>query len=454
MPRVPPKRLHGLSGADTSPRKLRRSKEVENLNEIGRRPTSRSAESNNFSLQTMKNALPDTADVGKENGSELVESKFKDESTTVTLSGVENYFLQGKAPQLNKGRVKRVKGKAIPHQADSHLCEEESDDDEKTKDTDKKFIKCDLGLLRDYLSREDARAKSTELFKRITKDFRWWTYCLAGGFNILLYGVGTKRTLLEEFRRTQLSEFRTLAVDGFKEDVTTKSILSTIVDSMKLKGCEQKRSSMVEWAKKVASAIHRHKQQLIILLNNIDAPNLRDPSDQSVLAALAESPAILMVATVDHINASLLHTTQQLESFNWIYYRANTFAFSWQEILAGHSSLLGLNPKSNQSAHSLSSLDVLWQSLATNSRSIFRLFYAMYFDINEPVAFWDLFNAAKDDFLVSSDTALRQQLVEFSDHRILRWKRAEDGNEQLVGCLDRQLVEKFLAEKGLNLDII
>ncbi|VDP26240.1 unnamed protein product [Heligmosomoides polygyrus] len=71
-------------------------------------------------------------------------------------------------------------------------------------------------------------------------------------------------------------------------------------------------------------------------------------------------------------------------------------------------------------AHSLSSLDVLWQSLATNSRSIFRLFYAMYFDINEPVAFWDLFNAAKDDFLVSSDTALRQQLVEFSDHRILR----------------------------------
>lgn len=32
------------------------------------------------------------------------------------------------------------------------LCEEESDDDEKTKDTDKKFIKCDLGLLRDYLS--------------------------------------------------------------------------------------------------------------------------------------------------------------------------------------------------------------------------------------------------------------------------------------------------------------
>ncbi|PIO72896.1 origin recognition complex subunit 2 [Teladorsagia circumcincta] len=161
-----------------------------------------------------------------------------------------------------------------------------------------------------------------------------------------------------------------------------------------------------------------------------------------------------MVATVDHINATLLHTSHQLQLFTWIYYRADTFIFSWQEILAGQSTLLGLNPKSNQSTHSLSSLDVLWQSLAANSRSILRIFYAMFFHNKEPVAFWDLFSAAKDEFLVSSDTALRQQLVEFSDHRILRWKRGEDGNEQLVGCLDKNLIEKFFSEKGLNLDML
>ncbi|KAK6021424.1 origin recognition complex subunit 2, partial [Ostertagia ostertagi] len=221
-----------------------------------------------------------------------------------------------------------------------------------------------------------------------------------------------------------------------------------------------RRRSLVEWAKHIASTIERNKQQLIVLLNNIDGPNLRDPSEQSVLAALVESHAVLMVATVDHINASLLHTSHQLQLFNWIYYRADTFIFSWQEILAGQSSLLGLNPKSNQSTHSLSSLDVLWQSLAANSRSILRIFYAMFFHSKEPVAFWDLFTAAskrlllKDEFLVSSDTALRQQLVEFSDHRILRWKRGEDGNEQLVGCWDRNLIEKFLSEKGLNLDMM
>ncbi|KJH44031.1 hypothetical protein DICVIV_09935 [Dictyocaulus viviparus] len=178
----------------------------------------------------------------------------------------------------------------------------------------------------------------------------------------------------------------------------------------------------------------------------------RDPFDQSVLAALVENPAILMVATVDHINATLLHSNRHLESFKWIYFRADTFEFPLHEVLAGHSSLLGLDSKNNNSltlldcenaarqlqgglqnnpgynihtttthitkksgqpmrkkidekptvegwstcenctienqAHSLSSLDVLWKS---------------------------------DEFLVSSDTALRQQLTEFSDHRILRY---------------------------------
>ncbi|PIO63114.1 hypothetical protein TELCIR_15301 [Teladorsagia circumcincta] len=78
---------------------------------------------------------------------------------------------------------------------------------------------------------------------------------------------------------------------------------------MKLKDCEPRRRSLVEWAKHIASTMERNKQQLIILLNNIDGPNLRDPSEQSVLAALVESHAVLMVATVDHINATLLHTS-------------------------------------------------------------------------------------------------------------------------------------------------
>ncbi|KAK6014228.1 clathrin adaptor complex small chain [Ostertagia ostertagi] len=356
MPRTRPKRLGSSAGADVSPPKLRRSKEIEDLVKVGESTVPFTSVERKFSLQEMRDALPDTALSEKENHPDESNQKFQDETAAITLSGVENYFLQGKIAQLNRTRVKRTKSKPIAHLADANLCEEANESDEEENDAETaRFSHCDLGLLRDYLVEEDAKSKSKESFKKITKDFKWWTFCLAGGFNLLLYGVGSKRALLEEFRKTQLKSFRTLSIDGFKEDVNAKSILTSIVDSMKLKDCEPRRRSLVEWAKHIASTIERNKQQLIVLLNNIDGPNLRDPSEQSVLAALVESHAVLMVATVDHINASLLHTSHQLQLFNWIYYRADTFIFSWQEILAGQSTLLGLNPKNNQSTHSLSS---------------------------------------------------------------------------------------------------
>ncbi|KAK6057761.1 origin recognition complex subunit 2 [Cooperia oncophora] len=245
MPRVRPKRVGSSSAVDISPRKLRRSKEIEDLVGVGEGTAPFDTEERKFSLQDMRDALPDAEPFDKENHPEETGPKFSmitiqisDETATITLSGVENYFLQGKAAQMNRSRGKRTKTKPIAHLADTNLCEEAEESDEEEKDSDTKFSHCDLGLLRDYLTKEDANSKNRERFKKITKDFKWWTYCLAGGFNILLYGVGSKRALLEEFRKTQLKAFRTISVDGFKEDVTAKSILTYIVDSMKLKDCE------------------------------------------------------------------------------------------------------------------------------------------------------------------------------------------------------------------------
>ncbi|KAK6736058.1 hypothetical protein RB195_018999 [Necator americanus] len=399
----------------------------------------------------MKNALVDAEKMTKKNCTEGEQLNFQDELPRVTLLGIENFFMQGKTAQLNRARGHR-RVRTLPYQTDENVCEED-DNDVEDETTSENSSRCDLGLLRDYFSDGELHLKAKKKIEDIRKDFPWWTYCLAAGFNVLVYGIGSKRALMSAFRNEELSRFRTLSIDGFREDVTTRSILANIVQYMQLKNCEQKRRSLVEWSKHIASTIEQKKQQLIILLDNIDSASLRDPYDQAVLAALAENPAVLMLATVDHINATLIWNSILLESFNWAYCRADTFTFPADEILAGQSSLLGLNPKTSHSAHSMSSLDVLWQSLASNSRSIFRLFYGMLFSFNKPVAFWDLFNAAKDEFLVSSDTALRQQLVEFNDHRILRWKRGDDGNEQLIGSLERSLVEKFLNEKGRGLKI-
>lgn len=448
MPLSSPKRHGPSSSVEESPRKFRKKKEVE-ISSMRDDSGTSSTIGKAFSLQDIRNVLPFRE--------ESVVSHFDPAGTdlnekAIVTSGIANYFMQGRTPQINRAKRGCSKGKLLPHQADANLCEENSDEEDLENEAQGNFNYCDLEELRDYLNDPEVSAQNGNRITKIKQDFPWWTFCLAAGFNILIYGVGSKRTLVNDFCKEQLSKFCTLTIDGFNEDVTTKMILTRIVESLKLKHCEQKRSSLIEWGKHIAATIERNQKQLIILLHNIDGPNLRDPLDQSVLAALVENPAVLMLATVDHINATLLHTSRHLESFKWVYCRVDTFEFPSQELLAGHSSLLRLNPKSSNLVHSLSSLDMLWKSLATNSRSIFRLFFSLFFNNKEPVAFWDLFSVARDEFLVSSDMALRQQLIEFSDHRILRWMRGDDGNERLVGLLEKSLVEKFLIEKGLSLD--
>lgn len=61
--------------------------------------------------------------------------------------------------------------------------------------------------------------------------------------------------------------------------------------------------------------------------------------------------------------------------------------------------------------------------------------------------FKDLFRECRQAFLVSTDAALRTQLTEFVDHKVVTIKRNNiDGIEYLNIPLDSSLLKKFLEE--------
>lgn len=62
--------------------------------------------------------------------------------------------------------------------------------------------------------------------------------------------------------------------------------------------------------------------------------------------------------------------------------------------------------------------------------------------------FKDLYAACREAFLVSSDLALRAQLTEFVDHKMVRLKRSADGAENLVISIANNLLQQFLSEQG------
>lgn len=76
--------------------------------------------------------------------------------------------------------------------------------------------------------------------------------------------------------------------------------------------------------------------------------------------------------------------------------------------------------------------------------------YAKSFYKNSFIAgmpFKDLYWSCREAFLVSSDLALRAQLTEFLDHKLVKSKRSVDGSEQLTIPIDSGLLQQFLDEQ-------
>jgi len=60
--------------------------------------------------------------------------------------------------------------------------------------------------------------------------------------------------------------------------------------------------------------------------------------------------------------------------------------------------------------------------------------------------FRDLYWSAREALLVSSDLALRAQLTEFLDHRLVRQRRSPDGSELLHVPVDSTVLKHFLEQ--------
>ena len=60
--------------------------------------------------------------------------------------------------------------------------------------------------------------------------------------------------------------------------------------------------------------------------------------------------------------------------------------------------------------------------------------------------FKDLYWSAREALLVSSDIALRAQLTEFLDHRLVRQRRGHDGSELLQVPIDIAVLQRFIEQ--------
>ncbi|ORX34721.1 origin recognition complex subunit 2-domain-containing protein [Kockovaella imperatae] len=193
--------------------------------------------------------------------------------------------------------------------------------------------------------------------------FDQWELELEEGFNLLLYGYGSKRRLINRFVKDRLAyRGHCVVVNGHFPQLGIRDILNQIDDTL---GVSQNIPVPPLATSPLDRSAHRiysyflppealsstHGSQyptadapLYLVIHNIDSPTLRTPRSLAILSLLACCPRIHLLASFDHIHTPLLFSTTMNDTpphhyetgsftgtpspergFNWLYHNSTTY---------------------------------------------------------------------------------------------------------------------------------
>ncbi|XP_030435528.1 origin recognition complex subunit 2 isoform X2 [Gopherus evgoodei] len=289
-------------------------------------------------------------------------------------------------------------------------------------------------------------AELKELNQQHESLFSKWMLQLHLGFSIVLYGLGSKRDLLEKFRTSLLQDSVHLVVNGFFPSITVRSILNSITEEV-LDHVGTFRSPLDQLDLIMKRFKEDSSLELYLLIHNLDSKMLRGDKSQQILAQLASLPNIHLIASIDHINAPLMWDQAKQSLYNWLWYETTTFSPYLEETSYENSLLV-----QQSGSLALSSLTHVLHSLTPNARGIFRLLAQYHLENKDNpsypgLSFQDFYQRCREAFLVNSDLTLRAQLTEFRDHKLIRTKRGTDGVEYLLIPVDNGTLTDFLEKE-------
>ncbi|KAJ2272842.1 Origin recognition complex subunit 2 [Coemansia sp. RSA 371] len=273
------------------------------------------------------------------------------------------------------------------------------------------------------------------------RQFRQWYFELSNKFNLVFYGYGSKRRLINMFA-SQCSDAPVVIINGYFPALNLKQTLEKIAS-------EALELSATGSVADIAALIHgyfesksREIDHMYVVVHNIDGLCLR--KHQAALSVLASSPRIHFLASVDHIEAPLIWDTSSITKFNWIWHDLTTF-----EPYTVETSYENLSTETKKIGPR-GVLHVL-ASLTENAKGVFRVLAE--FQIAESIMdtkqsaempYNSYFTMCRDQFLVSSETTFRSQLTEFRDHKVIQSRHTPDGTEFVFIPLPSSTLETIL----------
>ena len=330
---------------------------------------------------------------------------------------------------------------------------------------------------------KDPHASSLRFLHSLhSRSFPQWNFELHESFNICLYGYGSKRKLVNSFAeylhaRTSSTAPKILIVNGYTPTLTLRHILNLLASHIYDPPAPKLPPQPTEAVSSLLAHLSTYPPEapIHLFINSLDAPPLRRAPTPSLLAQLASSPQIRLLATCDQPNFPLLWDTSLLEQYNWVYHDTTTFVpYAGVEIPAVLDDVNELLGRSGRAVKGKEGVGFVLRSLPENARNLYRVLVAeILAAVSEAedaglggsddegigatggaggkasdigIEYRVLYQKVVEEFICSNEMAFRQLLKEFHDHDMLVSRRDGAGTEVLGVPFRKEELEAILED--------
>ena len=320
-----------------------------------------------------------------------------------------------------------------------------------------------------------------------SRSFPQWAFELSQSFSICLYGYGSKRHLVQSFAEHLYSlpcpvePPRIVIINGFHPTLTIRQILSTVatqvLDSTPSTIPPKLGSQPHETLDSILDRLATSSpiSPIYLFINSLDASSLRRPPIPSLLAQLASSPHIRLLASCDTPTFPLLWDTTLREQYNFLFHDTTTFrSYAEAEIHSVVDDVNELFGRSGRSIIGKEGVSFVLRSLPENARNVYRILIAellagmendeepqqhgpnkdaglagsksKFFQEHNGIEHQVLYQKAVEEFICSSEMAFRTLLKEFHDHEMVVTRRDAAGMELLGVPFRKEEMEAILQD--------
>lgn len=328
---------------------------------------------------------------------------------------------------------------------------------------------------------DPCREEKEYLFTLHHRSFPQWYFEFEEGFNICLFGYGSKRKLVERFadwlyhRSGPANPPAIIIVNGYTPGISIRSIFATIVTAILGDDAPSKLGAqpteVLELLQSALKSRPADEEPVTVLINSVDAPPLRRAANQALLARLAATPRIRLLLTADTPNFTVMWDISLRDQFNLVFHDSTTFSpFAIEtDVVEEVHALLG---RKGRRAGGKEGVGFVLKSLPENARNLYRLLLTELITVMEDghqsddesggegaggkageehgIEFRLLYQKATEEFIASSEMMFRTLLKEFHDHQMITSRMDPSGMEILGVPLSRDEMEGVLEDLVLG----